>query len=1183
MYIKELQLLGFKSFQEKTTLRFSPGMNCIIGPNGCGKSNVLDALRWVLGEQSFSLLRCAKNEDLIFAGTSQVPALNYAEVRLVLSTEDRPELGSARWQGQSPSEVEIRRRFFRSGESEYYLNRQICRLRDIQDLFLSAGIGTKAYSIFDLRQMREIIAGNIRQMFEEAATLAKFRDAKDECQRKLGLTQQDLTRLEDIITERERVVRSLQRQAAKLRAYQRLKQEENSLRLVELRQLYKELKSELQEVEKEIRMLEETDAERLVQVKRLEEELHNLHSRLVDVQGERERALAELNRQRETLSQLETKELIEEQEAEFLLRNAAEWEKERDRLRDEMGNLEQLFNSSLVQLNEANSRLGKIQFHLERVQASTRSQEEEMLVVRQDEEKSREVLRGLIETQQRLRAGVIRLEAEVENNRSAKMKVAEERQRVAEQLTKAEADAKALQAEAEKIKKEQERLRQEITSRRNRLDEIQKKLDEIRSQEQKLQEEKGVIGQEIAGLAARVARAEVERMQAVFGKERAKAVSRLLEPKPGWEQACAAALYYLIDFFTGVETDSAAFDRLLQGSRELRFGFLLDIDARENEDGVAPTQNDERILGNLSDFVKVVVNTPALIKQVVRSFKVVKDRDSFFQIINEQPDARLVTQDGFAYFGDSRLVLAGEDWGAIKAELKIREQEAVLIRLRQMLRLCEEEAARAEKDRREIANELEQVESQLVLGEREFFTLDTKLTTTNAVAAELRREQERLAAEERRLDDMIKCQEKELKRQQEEVQALEQEVERHQAELAGAEKRSSETEARVKAELKQATEVLADIAEERARIQRLEVESKHLKNSIEERRRRSSELENAIRQAKEKVGAIRSGKADRQKVIGELQAQVKAAEAELARYNVQEISSAAEAVEKNLTELRQGQQKTQDLLFQRRLERGEMEVKIRSLIEEAKSLAGKEVLFAEGKVEKGEDTTGVDVQRLDQVRQRLAVLGQVNPLALGEYEQEKKDLERLLFQRDDVLQAKENLEHSLLEIDRHAREQFLNTYQQVRRHFQEVFKELFLEGEADLILMNESNPLESEVAIIAKPQGKNPRRLEQLSDGEKAMLALSLLFAFYRVKPAPFCFLDEIDAPLDDANVVRFADYLKRMTQKTQVIIITHNRTTVERADVIFGVTAEQPGISKLISVSLADYRERNAEADSEA
>jgi len=1159
---------------EKTTLRFAPGMNCIIGPNGCGKSNVLDALRWVLGEQSFSVLRCARTEDLIFAGSAQSPPLNYAEVRLVLSTEDRPELGA---------EVEIRRRFFRSGESEYYLNRQPCRLRDIQDLFLSAGIGTKAYSIFDLRQMREIIGGNIRAMFEEAATLAKFRDAKEDCQRKIDLTQRDLTRLEDIIAERERVVRSLQRQAAKLRAYQRLKEEENSLRLVEMRQVYQQLSQDLTGIEQEIRRLEEVEAERLVQVQRLENELHNLHSRLVDVQAERDRVLAELNRGREALNRLETRGLIEEQEAEFLLRGAQEAEKERERLEDEVGELEQVFNRALSQLNEANTSLTTTQSRLEAVQQAIRTQEEQLLTLRQNEEKIRNNLSQLLENEARRREAIIRLEAAVANSRKALERVCAEQQRIGEELGLLAAEQKNQEAQAKSLRTEADRLRQELASRRSRYAEIEQRLEEIRRNRQKVQEEKGLLSQGLAGLAARVARVETEQVRAVFGAERVKAVSRLILPRPGWERACEAALYFLLDFFTGVDGEALEFERLVGGAPESCFGFLLKnlrfpIPSPRHQEPLMG--DDERLVGRLSDFVDFRADAPALLRQVVASFQVVKDNGAFFQIIREEPAARLVTKDGFAYFGDSRLVLAGEEAGTIRIEAKIREQEEQLWAREQELKVLDAEEAAARKSRTELAAELDKFESQLVLIERDIFNLESKTKTATAVATELKREQARLAAEQRRLDELLTNQEAELGKEKEGVEALGREIEQRQAELANAEQESGAIEARVKAGLRQATEVLAEVAERRAQIQRLEVEIEHLKRSIEERRRRSTELAETIRAAQEKAGLIQASRSRRQGEIEQLQAQVQAAETELARYNVGDVSAAAQELEKNLAELRQEQQQAQELLFRRRLERAERETKIRGLMEEAERLGADSQTFPGS--EEDEEQSAISVQRLQQVRQRLSALEPVNPLAAEEFEQEKGDLDRLLFQREDVLQAKENLEQSLLEIDRHAREQFLATYEQVRQQFQQVFKELFLEGEADLILMNSSNPLESEVAIIAKPRGKNPKRLEQLSDGEKAMLAVSLLFAFYRVKPAPFCFLDEIDAPLDDANVNRFANYLKTLAEKTQVIIITHNRATVEHADVVFGVTSEQPGVSKLISVSLTDYRSRNARLEAE-
>jgi chromosome segregation protein len=268
--------------------------------------------------------------------------------------------------------------------------------------------------------------------------------------------------------------------------------------------------------------------------------------------------------------------------------------------------------------------------------------------------------------------------------------------------------------------------------------------------------------------------------------------------------------------------------------------------------------------------------------------------------------------------------------------------------------------------------------------------------------------------------------------------------------------------------------------------------------------------------------------------------------------------------------LRQAQERNQNVLMEQRMKLYELNQRFAAISEDARSSYGTDIAAFQPEATEGAE------ERLAQVRQRLEALGQVNPLAAQEYEQEKSDLAKLVTQREDVAAAKLNLESALTEIDRHAQEQFAATYGEVRGHFREIFQALFLEGEADLVMTNDANPLESEIGIIAKPRGKNPKRLEQLSDGEKALLAVSLLFAFYRVKPAPFCFLDEVDAPLDDANVGRFADYLKGISDKTQVVIITHNRLTVERADVVFGVTAEQPGISTLVSVSLADYRQQS-------
>ncbi len=1159
MYIKELQLLGFKSFQEKTTLRFAPGMNCIIGPNGCGKSNVLDALRWVLGEQSFTVLRCAKNEDLIFAGTAQLPPVNFAEVRLILSTEDQPALGS---------EVEIRRRYFRSGESEYYLNRQPCRLRDIQDLFLSAGIGTKAYSIFDLRQMREIIAGNIRQMFEEAATLAKFRDSKEECQRKLTLTQTDLTRLEDIIAERERIVRSLQRQSARLRVYQRLKQEESRLRLRELQQAYRELNEQLAANELEIRKLEATAAELTLQIRHQEEELRQLHSRLVGIQSEREQALNELNQRRQTLAELQARLLMEQQESEFLDRSSEELQKEKNRLEQEINELQQIFNTALNQLENANSTLRKQEAELQHLQTESRQQETTVITSRQEEEQERNQLRQLWENEEQLRGKIIRLEAELANTKTTTDRLTEEAHRLRQQLNQAETDRNTLQSEFDRLKHQLESQRQQSTLRQQELAAIEQQLAALGREQRHLEEQRTSSAAQIARLETRVARSVLTGAKEILGE--VTPVSDWLEPDPGWERACEAAFNFLLDFLNIEKIQPAELKWLLDRSPTERFGLLINSLATAPVPESSPPA-DPTIIGTLHQFVRLRRGAPALLQSLLESFVVLRNSESLWSMIEKYPATRFVTADGYAYLGNGRLVLVGEQAGSMVILSSIRELERNTAALNERLAAIEKTTASLNEERLKLQTQLDKAESELRLTEREFYALESRLSTTAGVAAELQREYERLNAEIRRLNGLTGSITTALAKHQQELTALRTAIEQSEQKLARLEQQANTAEQRVKNELKAASELLAQLAEGRARVRHLETEMSHIKQSIEDKSRRIREITVTTARHRERQQQLKDSREQLNTTINQLQAQLAEAEQSFACFNLDDVSAATAELEKNIAELRNQQQNNQNRLLEYRLQRAELETRVRALIDEAKSLSADLSQFSPTPAESADE-----LNRLEEIRRRLAALGPVNPLAAEEYEQEKRDLERLLFQRDDVLQAKQNLEESLKEIDRHAREQFLNTYQEVRLHFQQVFRELFLEGDADLVLVNDADPLQSEIAIIARPRGKNPKRLEQLSDGEKALLAISLLFAFYRVKPAPFCFLDEIDAPLDDANVSRFADYLKQMTEKTQVIIITHNRATVERADVIFGVTAEQPGVSKLISVSLVDYQRNN-------
>jgi chromosome segregation protein len=1180
--IKELQLIGFKSFQDKATLRFSNGLNAIIGPNGCGKTNVLDALRWVLGEQSFALLRCAKNEDLVFGGTATEPPLNYAEVKLVMEDAEQPQAASPKPQAPEsepeasslkpepavqPTEIEIRRRYFRSGESEYYLNKQPCRLRDIQEVFLSSGAGTKAYSIFDLRQMREIISGNIRRMFEEAAALAKYHEAKADCLRKLELTASDLVRLDDIIAERERVVRSLQRQAGKLRAFERLKSEEKGLRLLELKADYEAVKRDLEMATADTAAMEDAEARRVAEMSRLDEELRSHRARLRDLEVHKDELGARLREKRQALSDLEGKNLLDRQRIELLDSSVRSALEERAVLEDSVRQLEQVFARTVERLAEASEKQTLVQDRLDRQREVTRQQEERLYALRSHDGDLREQLQELLGREYGAGQELARLEASAENQREAIARLKTEVEAVESRRRETAVETTVLEQRIGQLSLLFEEHRSRVAELAAGRDEAKEKRGRVLADASRLRAEQAELEKELAVLSADLATEQARAGREALAERLLGEVSRFLEPAPGWERACEAALYAVVDFLAVSGADSAALEQTAARRPDLTFSFLTQERTPDAEGRTETRLADDAVVGLLSEYVKVSGAGPGALAALVAGVFVCRSTQDLDRLSRAHPGRTFVTRDGVCRFADGRVVVASRDRGRLSLERMHRERTARQAELSCRLAELETKETELARYRDETETQIARLQFDAAATERDRASQEAALTLRRAAAEELGRDAERLRAEARSFEAQLRSAEE--KRQGVEVSLgeVKQRVEAARSALAGAAEQASELERTVKAGLELSSQALAELSEARQAASRLEAENAFAKREIDDGHRRLSELAAGAARHREEIAVSEQEISGRLEAIAAAGQDLAGLEHEFEGMNVADLARAEEALDANLAEQRQSQQQNQRLLLDQRLKQYELNQKFGRIAEEARTTYGTDI------AEFQPDALDGVSEKLAMVRRKLELLGQVNQLAAEEYSLEKSDLEKLRVQREDVANAKVNLEQTLLEIDRHAQEQFAATYNEVRTHFREIFKALFLEGEADLVMVNDANPLESEIGIVAKPRGKNPKRLEQLSDGEKALLAVSLLFAFYRVKPAPFCFLDEVDAPLDDANVGRFADYLKGISDRTQVVIITHNRLTVERADVVFGVTAEQPGISRLVSVSLADYR----------
>ena len=1157
MRIKELQLTGFKSFQDKVTLRFSPGLNAVIGPNGCGKTNVLDALRWVLGEQSFTLLRCAKNEDLIFGGTATMAPLNFAEVKLVLDDV-------AQGEGQPSSEVEIRRRYFRSGESEYYLNKQPCRLRDIQEVFFSSGAGTKAYSLFDLRQMREIISGNIRRMFEEAASLAKYQDAKADCLRKLDLTSSDLLRLDDIVAERERYVRSLQRQAGRLRAFNKLKAEEKGLRLIELKANYEALRRDLARAQTDTEAMEQAEATRVADIRRLEEELRTQRGRVRDLQVLKDELGAKVQAKRQAVSDLEGRNLLARQRIEMLAGSTAQGEVERAALEENVRQMEQTFEQTLGKLAAANEQQARAQDKLERQRAAVRTIEEQLYGLRSHEAELRRQVQERLEQAQNSRQELARLDAAVDNQRETNERLAAEAEAVKARLARNQEVVMATRQKISEAATVIETGRQRLGVLRAELVNIRGGRNRLRGEEEKLRQEKVELETNLALLRAALASEQAETSRATLAEGLVGEASAFLEIAPGWERACEAALYSVVDFLVA-DAGPERFADVAATRPDLRFGFLTSADGRQPAPTVAPEGSG--IAGPLSGFVKVKPEAPPGLHKLVNTCLVAGNVGDLNRLSMQFPEWSFVTQDGVCRFADGRVVVEGRESGRLSAGRALRDKGARLTAVDAELERAVTGQAAFGRRREELEKEIERVEFEIGESGRKKASLDAALELMAATGEELGRDMERVRAAHHAAAARVRSLEERRTAQETASGELDAQTQSGTNALRRTELEVRELEQQVKAGLELSSRALAELSEARQVGSRLEAENAFAKRQIDDGRHRLQEFSAAAEHNREESRVLEKEIAERGAEIEQTRSLLSELEDGFGKLQVAELARAEEVLEANLTELRQAQERNQNVLMEQRMKLYELNQRFAAIAEEARASYGTDVATFQPEAAEGAE------ERLAQVRQRLEALGQVNPLAAQEYTQEKSDLAKLATQREDVAAAKVNLESALTEIDRHAREQFAATYGEVRSHFREIFQTLFLEGEADLVMTNDSNPLESEIGIVAKPRGKNPKRIEQLSDGEKALLAVSLLFAFYRVKPAPFCFLDEVDAPLDDANVGRFADYLRGTSEKTQVVIITHNRLTVERADVVFGVTAEQPGVSKLVSVSLADYR----------
>ena len=1176
MYLKEIEIQGFKSFADKTKVVFDQGVTAVVGPNGSGKSNITESLRWALGESSVKSLRGGKMPDVIFAGTESRKPLNYASVVVTLDNED----GFIKDAGQV---IKVERHIYRSGDSEYRIDGKKVRLRDIHDLFLDTGLGRDSFSIISQGKVEEIFNSKPeerRAIFEEAAGVLKYKTRRKETESKLQQTQDNLDRLEDIIYELDNQIKPLAKQAENARKFLDLDGQRKAIYLDVLVAQIKENKTELELTEEELTQAQELLTSYYQKRQELEEENQSLKKKRQDLQAQMAKDQGSLMDLTSLISDLERKLALSKLESEQVALNQQEaqarlatLEDKRKALSKEKAekeeNLEQL-EESLVENNKELNRL-----------------EAELLAFSDDPDQMIELLRerfvALLQEEADVSNQLTRIENELENSRQLSQKQADQLEKLKEQLATAKEKASQQKAELETAKeqvqklladyqasaKEQEEQKVSFQAQQSQLFD---RLDSLKNKQARAQSLENILRNHsnfYAGVKSVLQ--EKDRLGGIVG-----AVSEHLTFDVHYQTALEIALGASSQHII-VEDEKAATNAIdfLKRNRAGRATFLplTTIKARtissQNQSAIAASPG---FLGMADELVSFDKRLEAIFKNLLATtaiFDTVEHARAAARQVRYQ--VRMVTLDG------TELRTGGSYAGGAN-----RQNNSIFIKPE--LEQLQKEIAEEEADLRSEEASLKTLQDEMaVLAERlEAIKSQGEQARIQEQGLYLAYQQTNQQVEE--LETLLKLQEEELNRLSEgDWQADKEKCQERLATIA-SEKQNLEAEIEeIKSNKNSIQERYQNLQEQISQARLLKSELQGQKRyEVTDIERLGKELDN-LNLEQEEIQRLLQEKVDNlEKVDTDLLSQ-QAEEAKTQKTNLQQglirkqfelddIEGQLDDITSHLDQARQ--QNEEWIRKQTRAEAKKEKVSERLRYLQAQLTDQYQISYTEA-LEKAHELEDLNLaeQEVKDFEKAIRLLGPVNLDAIEQYEEVHNRLDFLNSQRDDILSAKNLLLETITEMNDEVKERFKSTFEAIRESFKVTFRQMFGGGQADLIL-TEGDLLTAGVEISVQPPGKKIQSLNLMSGGEKALSALALLFSIIRVKTIPFVILDEVEAALDEANVKRFGDYLNRFDKDSQFIVVTHRKGTMAAADSIYGVTMQESGVSKIVSVKLKDLEE---------
>ncbi|MGP4075574.1 chromosome segregation protein SMC [Halobacillus sp. K22] len=1184
MFLKQLDTVGFKSFAERVTVDFVPGVTSVVGPNGSGKSNITDAIRWVLGEQSAKSLRGTKMEDIIFAGSDTRKALNMAEVTLTLDNSDQAL-------PLDYQEVSVTRRVFRSGESEFYINNQTCRLKDIVDLFMDSGLGREAFSIISQGKVEEILSSKAeerRSIFEEAAGVLKYKQRKKKAEYKLAETQENLNRVEDIIHEIDGQLEPLKEQAAVAKDYlekkEDLKQIEVSLLITQIENLHEDW----QEVLKDLAAVKEQESELQSHIEEKEtavvkqrDTMQALDESIEDLQE----TLLVLTKDLENLEG--RRELMKERHKHFE-ENKTKVEEDYEELSEKLKDLQKTAKKETNQLNAVKKQRKQTKDDLEQ---TNQALSEDIEVIEEQIEDLKSDYIDLLNEQaakrnekQLLEKQVSQINYKKDHQQTRFSDLRDEREQLETSLTEAAENLQRISNLRENKEKYLTELQKELEVNQQSYQDWQEKLykgyqylEKLRSKKEMLEDMKEDFSGYYQGVREVLKARQNQQLGDIEG-----AVLELIDIPGDYLTAIETALGAQAQHIV-VKDDQAGRKAIhwLKKNNKGRATFLplTSIQPRYvHSQAASKLPEQEGFIGVAADLVTYNSSFKKAIQHLLGHIVIAEDlkhANAIAQFLNRK--YRIVTLEGDvvnpggAMSGGAQKK-SGQSLFTREKELlelreKIAEFQTKTEQVEQKVKNLKDETTKQQQEVEQVNQEVSDLKNQEYENQSDKREQQVKMNHLNSQLQLFDQDQAQFDQDMHQADNQMNELDKDLQVLTQNLEKIQKEID----DLTAAKDRQKVDEAKLQSRRQELQIQLAEqessVQNQQEKADRYNQELASLKAELTENReehKRLMEVFDSNQTEEEVLASIEETKQRKEATSSLIQDRRK----ERNQYG-QEIQQAEQLLKE---QKRRQQNFTQDIQ-QKEVKANRLDVELENLL----NYLQEEYVITFEKA-KNDYPPVEDIEQaatdVKLIKRSIEELGTVNLGAIEEYDRILERYEFLKGQQDDLLEAKQTLHSVISEMDGEMHRRFEETFTKIRAEFEDVFRELFGGGRADLKLTDPENMLETGVDIVAQPPGKKLQNLSLLSGGERALTAIALLFSILRVRPVPFCVLDEVEAALDEANVDRFARFLKEFSTDTQFIVITHRKGTMEESDVLYGVTMQESGVSKLVSVRLEETPE---------